>query len=59
VSDFCLTLNEQFFRYIMGRTSYIDGMMTMSALYHTNMICWIFIVLVHCNNCPWVDVSLH
>jgi len=31
----------------------------MSALYLTNMLSWIFIVLGHWNNSLWVDISLH
>ena len=33
VSDYCLTLNEQLFRYIMASKVTFDNMMTMSALY--------------------------
>jgi len=31
----------------------------MSALYYTNTLSWILIVLVHPNNNPRVDMSLH
>ena len=34
-------------------------MMTMSALYKTTIQGRIFIVFVHWNNSPWVDMSLH
>jgi hypothetical protein len=33
--------------------------MMMSALYETNMLTWIIIVLAHCNNSPQIDISLH
>ena len=35
-----------------------NEMMMMSALYQTNTPNWIFI-LSHCNNSPWVYMSLH
>jgi len=48
------------FSYIMARTCYIlKEMMMMSKLYKTNTLSWIFIVLAHWNNSPWVDMSLH
>jgi hypothetical protein len=34
-------------------------MMVMSALYETNMLSWIFIVLAHWNNIPRIDMSPH
>jgi hypothetical protein len=34
-------------------------MMMMSALFETNMLSWIFIVLAHWNNSLQVDMSLH
>ena len=34
-------------------------MMKMSALYKTNTLSWIIIVLAHWNNSPLVDMSLH
>jgi len=33
--------------------------MMMSALYYTNKLSWIYIVLAHRNNSPWWDISLH
>jgi hypothetical protein len=36
-----------------------NEMMTRSILYLTNTLSWIFIVLAHWNNSPWVDMSLH
>ena len=36
-----------------------DEMMLRSALYLTSTLSWIFIVLAHWNNSPWVDMSLH
>ena len=50
VSDCCLTPNELFFSYFMMRISIFDEMTIMSALYWTNTLSWIFIVLVHWNN---------
>jgi hypothetical protein len=44
VSDCCLTPTQQFFSYIMERTSF-NGMMMTSALYYYNTSSWIFIVL--------------
>jgi hypothetical protein len=38
---------------------YFNEMMTMSALYETNVLSWIFIVLAHWNNNSLVDMSLH
>jgi len=37
----------------------LDEMMMMSALFQTNTLSWIFIVLAHWNNSPEVDISLH
>jgi hypothetical protein len=34
-----------------------NEMMMRSALYYTNMLSWIFIVLAHWNNSPWIDMS--
>ena len=36
-----------------------DEMMMISALYQTNMLSWIFIVLSHWSNIPRQDMSLH
>jgi len=36
-----------------------DEMTRMSALYKTNSLSWIFIVLSHWNNSPRVDMLLH
>ena len=33
-------------------------MMIMSTLYKTNMLNWMFTVLAHWNNSPWIDMSL-
>jgi hypothetical protein len=38
---------------------FFDEMMMMSALYYTNTLRWIFIVLAHWNNSLRVDMSLH
>jgi len=62
VGDYCLTPNEQFFSYIMARTSYF--LMRWRwwgplCTHDTNTLSWIFIVLAHWNNSPRVDMSLH
>ena len=44
VSDCCLTPIQQFFSYIMARTSYF----LIRCLW--GLLCWIFIVLAHWNN---------
>ena len=36
-----------------------DEMITMFALYKTNTLSWIIIVLAHWNNSPRLDMSLH
>ena len=60
VRDFYLTPSEQFFSYIMTSISYIfDVMMMMSALYYTNMLSWIFIVLAFWNTTPILLHSRH
>jgi len=61
VSDCCLKPGEQYFSYIMAGKSYIsifDEMMY--ALYKSNTLSWIFIVLdvAHLNSSPQVDMSL-
>jgi hypothetical protein len=33
--------------------------MTSFALFYTNTLSWIFIVLAHWNNSPWIDMLLH
>ena len=55
-SDCCLTSMQQFFSYIMVRTSYFSMMMRF-ALYYTNMLSRILIVLGHWNNRVRIDVS--
>jgi len=57
----CLTPSEQYFTHIMASTGklHFDEMMMMSALFYSNMLSWIFIVLVHLNNSPRVDMSLY
>jgi hypothetical protein len=39
--------------------SWTCKLMKMSALYYTNRLSWIVIVLSHWNSSPWVDMSLH
>ena len=61
MSDCYLMPNEQFFNYIMARTSSIqwddDGGFN---LYKTNTLKFVFIVLAHTeNNSPRVVMSLH
>jgi hypothetical protein len=38
---------------------HFDEMIIMSALYYTNTLSWILIVLAHWNNSLWVDMSIH
>ena len=48
------------FHLYHGEKKLIFNEMTMrSALYQTNTLSWIFIVLDHWNNSPWVDMSPH
>jgi len=49
VSDCCLAPNKQFINCIMARSSYI----------RRDTLCWICRVLVHWNDIPRIDVSLH
>ena len=49
--------SEQVFSYISDNKLKFDEKM-LSALYKTNMLSWIFIVLAHVNNLQ-VDMSLH
>ena len=48
---------QQFFSYIMARTSICNEMMMRFAL--TNTLTWIFIVLIHWNNSLMIDMSPH
>ena len=52
---------QQFVSYIMERENKLifNEMMTRSALYWTNTLSWIFLVLVHWNNSPRVDMSVN
>ena len=60
LSDCCLMPIQQFFSYSMSRTNYLfNEMMMRSALFLTNTLSWIFIVLAHWNNSTRVDMSLH
>ena len=62
MSDCCLTPIQQFFSCIVyhGENKLIfNEMMMRSALFLTNMLSWIFIVLAHWNNSPRIDMSLH
>ena len=53
VSDCFLTPTQQLFSLI------VNEMMMRSALYLTNTLSWIFIVLAHWNNSPQIDMSHH
>ena len=56
VSDSCLKPIQQFFSYIM---LIFNAMMMRPALFQTNTLSWIFIVLAHWNNSLQVIMSLH
>ena len=61
MSDCCLTPSQQFFQLYHGENKLIfnEMMMIRSALFLTNMLSWIFIVLAHWNNSLWIDMWLH
>ena len=62
MSDCCLTPIQQLFSAISRRVHvnyHWDQMMIRSALFHTNTLGWIFIMLAHWNNSPRVYMSLH
>ena len=53
-------VNSAFFQLYHGENKLIFNEMTMrSALYQTNKLSWIFIVLVHRNNSPRIEMSPH
>ena len=37
----------------------VNELMMRSALYYTNTLSWIFIVLAHWNNSRWIEISPH
>ena len=52
--------NSAMFQLYHGENKLIfNEMMMRSALFKTNMLSWILIVLAHWNNSPRVDMSLH
>ena len=52
--------NSAIFQLYHGENNLIfNEMMMRSALYETNMLSWIFIVLAHWNNSPRIDMSFH
>ena len=53
-----LTPVKHFFSNIMSRTMLIVNEMMRSALYQTNMLGRIFIVLAHWNNSLWIDTCI-
>ena len=54
VSDCCLTPTQLYH----GENKLIfNEMMMKSALYYTNTLSWIFILLAHWNNSPRIDMS--
>ena len=60
VSEWLLfNANSAILQLYHGDKLIINEMMMMSALFYTNTLSWIFIVLAHWNNSPWVDMSLH
>ena len=55
-----LLFNSAIFQLDHGENKLIlNEMMMKSALYYTNMLSWIFIVLVHWNNSSGIDMSIH
>ena len=58
--DCCLTGSEQFFQLYYGEKKlHFNEMTVKSVLYLTNAFGCIFMVLAHCNNSLWIDMSLH
>jgi hypothetical protein len=54
-----LSANSAFFQLYHGENKLIfNEMMMRSALYQTNTLNWILLVLAHWNNSPRVDMSL-
>jgi hypothetical protein len=54
-----LRANSAFFQLYHGENKLIfNEMMMRSALYQTNTLNWILLVLAHWNNSPRVDMSL-
>jgi len=55
-----LNANSVIFQLYHGDNKLIfNKMMMRSALFYTNTLSWIFIVLTHWNNNQWIDMSLH
>jgi hypothetical protein len=51
-------VNSSIFQLFQGENKLIfSEMMMRPALYSTNMLTWILIVLAHWNNSPWIDMS--
>ena len=59
VSECCLTLTQQFQLYHSENKLMFNEMMMKYALYYTNTLSWIFILLAHWNNSPRIDMSSH
>ena len=59
VSDCCLMPTQQIFQLYHGENKLIFNEMMMSALYKTNTLSQICIVLAHWNNSPRVDMFPH
>ena len=55
----CWTSTQQFFSYIMARTSCFCWNDDDVRFVLEQQVSWIFIVLDHWNSSPWVDMSLH
>ena len=60
VSEWLLfNVSSAIFQLYYGENKLIfNEMMMRSALFQTNTLSWIFIVLAHWNNSPWSDMSL-
>jgi len=55
-----LKANSAIFQPYHGENKLIyNEMMTRFALYKINALRWIFIVLAHWNNSPWIEMSTH
>jgi len=59
VSDCCLTPNEQFFSYIMARTSYFQWNDDVRFVLDQHAELDFYMVLAHWNNSPRVDMLFH
>jgi len=59
MSDCCLTPTQQFSAISWREQVTFNEIMMRSALFNTNTLSWIFIMLAHWNNSPRIDMSPH